>query len=114
MSYDIIRYLDFTMFGVGCAFMLITNVLAFKVLRSPGKRGFLWWHVTTISVSLLCLGTVCVDLVFSRLGKDPTWRTPTVFVGLLLFMISQFVIFQVELQRYASRVAADKAFAKEL
>lgn len=114
MFYDVIRYLDFAMFGVGCAFMLVTNVLAFKVLRTATNSGFLWWHVTTISLSFLCLGTVGVELAFSRLGEGPTWRTPVVFVGILLFMIAQCVIFYVELHRYASRMAADKATVKDL
>ena len=114
MTYDFVRYLDFAMFGMGSAFMLITNVLAYKVLRPPKRLGFLWWHVTAISISFLCLGSVSLHLAFSRLGEEPTWRTPVTFIGFLLFMIAQMIIFYVELQRYAARLAANKANLKEM
>lgn len=114
MNYDVVRYLDFAMFGVGFAFMLITNILAFKILRSPRRFGFLWWHVTSISVSFVCIGSVALDSAFSRLGEDPTWRTPLIFVGFLLFMISQMIIFTVELERYAARTAYNNSIAEEL
>lgn len=108
MFFDLIRILDFGMFGVGCAFMLVTNVLAYKVLRPYKKPGFLWWHVTSISISFLCLGSVAVSVAYAYLGQGPTWRTPTIFVGFLTFMIAQGIIFSVESQRYVARQAADK------
>lgn len=114
MNFDIIRYLDFAMFGVGSAFMLITNVLAFKILRSPRKLGFLWWHVTSISISFVCIGSIALNSAFSRLGQDPTWRTPVIFFGFLLYMLSQIIISRVELERYAARIAMDKTRTEEL
>lgn len=106
MFLDLIRYLDFAMFGVGCAFMFVTNVLAFHVLRPPKKLGFLWWHVTSISIAFLCLGSVAVQVAFNRLGDETSWRTPVTFVGLLLFMVAQSIIFTVERQRYAAQMVS--------
>lgn len=109
MFINLIRYLDFAMFGVGCAFMFITNVLAFRVLRPPKKLGFLWWHVTSISIAFVCLGSVAVQTAFSRLGEETSWRAPVTFVGLLLFMVAQIIIFSVERQRYAAQVVSKVA-----
>lgn len=100
MVVDVVRFLFVAVYGVGVAFMLVTNVLAFKVLRPPNKVGFLWWHITSISVSFVCLGLVALDRAVTRIGEAPTWRTYVTGVGLALFGVAQVIIFNVERTRY--------------
>lgn len=105
------RFGVFAMFGVGAGFMVVTNLMAFSVLRpSKDKLGFLWWHVTAISLSFACIGLVAVEQVASKVGNPFGWRTLLVFVGMLLYVVAQVIIFSVERRRLISarahRVAA--------
>ncbi len=102
---DLLRFTIFALFGIGSGFMLMTNYMAYRVLRPPRRLGFLWWHVTAVSVSVLCFGTVAVVTVASRLGEAITWRTPTTLLGCILFATSQVIIFRVERQRLVEQVA---------
>lgn len=99
---DLARYGFFATFGVGTAFMVATNVLAFLVLRPPKKIGFLWWHVTAISLSFLCFGSVVLSRTMNGLDNHlaPTWHTYVTAVGVLTFTSAQVIIFNVERQRY--------------
>lgn len=106
---DLIRVMIFAGFGLGVALMLVVNVLAFRVLRPPAKVGFLWWHVSGISVSFLCLGTVALERVVGRLGAPATWRTVVTFIGVAAFLASQIIIFGVERERMIVREAKRKA-----
>ncbi len=102
---DLLRFSIFALFGIGVGFMAVTNVMAYRVLRPPRRLGFLWWHVTAISVSVLCFGTVAVITVASRLGESVTWRSPVTLLGCVLFAASQAIIFRVERQRLVEQVA---------
>lgn len=105
---DLVRLVIFGLFGVGVAFMCVTNIIAAMVLRPPKKLGFLWWHVTSISIAFLCLGTVAIERVTGRWGYPATWRTWVTLVGIILFSASQFVIFNVERQRLMYNRAAEQ------
>lgn len=107
--FDVLRFVIFTTFGLGVGFMLITNVIAYQVLRPPRELGFLWWHVTGISLSFLCLGVVAVDRAVSKLGDPPTWRTFVTLAGCLLFAVAQTIIFNVERQRLVQARALARA-----
>ncbi len=102
---DLLRFSIFALFGVGVGFMVMTNVMAYRVLRPPRRLGFLWWHVTAVSISVLCFGTVSVITVASRLGESVTWRSPVTLLGCLLFATSQAIIFRVERQRLVEQIA---------
>lgn len=105
---DAIRFSFFAVAGVGVALMLTVNVLAFRVLR-PGKRlGFLWWHITAISSSFLCLMAVALDRSLERLGQGLTWHTVVTGVGLVLFTSAQAIIYNVERRRYAEKRALEQ------
>ncbi len=106
---DLLRFLIFGLFGVGSGFMLMTNVMAYRVLRPPRRLGFLWWHVTAVSIAMLCFGTVAVITVAGRLGESLTWRSPATLLGCVLFAVSQVIIFRVERQRLAEKIARDRA-----
>jgi hypothetical protein len=97
---EIIRGLFFIVFGLGFAFMLATNVLAFKVLRPPKKLGFLWWHITSISVSFTLISSVALSRTLDRLSAGATWHTYVTAVGILLYAVAQAIIFNVERERY--------------
>lgn len=98
-AFDVMRLLIFASFGIGIGFMVLTNMIAFMVLRPPKKLGFLWWHITSISLSFLCIGIVATERVAGDLGEPITWRTPLVLFGMLLYMVAQAIIFSVERQR---------------
>ncbi len=102
---DLLRFAIFALFGIGVGFMAMTNIMAYRVLRPPRRLGFLWWHVTAVSVSVLCFGTVAVITVASRLGESVTWRSPVTLFGCVLFATSQTIIFRVERQRLVEQVA---------
>lgn len=104
---DILRYAVFALSGVGVGFMLMTNVIAFKVLRPPRRLGFLWWHITSISLSITLIGAVAMDNLVSRIGEPFTWRAPTMFAGTALFTIAQVLIFKVERSRLINKRAAE-------
>lgn len=97
--FDVIRFIAFFTFGLGMGLCALTNVIAYKVLRPPERLGFLWWHVTSISLSFGCIGVVAVEAVASRLGNPPSWRGVVVLVGTTLFLVAQAIIFKVEKQR---------------
>lgn len=107
---DILRFAFFAVFGLGAAFMLATNVIAYKVLRPPQHLGFLWWHVTAISISFLCFGAVVLSKSYENLGKDDLveadWSTYVTALGVLTYTIAQVIIFQVERSRLTQKVAA--------
>ncbi len=107
--YDVIRFISIATFGAGVGFMVLINVISFKVLRQPKKFGFLWWHITAISLSFLCLGVVAVEQVAGRLGDPPTWRGPVVLTGTTLFLIAQFIIFNIERRRLVDKQAREVA-----
>lgn len=107
--FDVVRFAAFATFGVGAGFMVLTNIMAFMVLRPPKKLGFLWWHVTSISISFLCLGLVSVEHVSGKLGDPPGWRSAVVLFGTVLFLIAQIIIFRVERKRLIQKRAFDVA-----
>ncbi len=102
---DLLRYAIFSLFGLGVGFMLITNVMAYMVLRPPRRLGFLWWHVTAVSIAMSCFGVVSVERVVGRLGNSLSWHAPVVLLGCVLFAVSQVIIFRVERQRLVDKVA---------
>ncbi len=102
---DLLRYAIFTLFGIGVGYMLITNVMAYSVLRPPRRLGFLWWHVTAVSIAVLCFGGVAVAAVAGRLGEPLIWASPVVLIGCVLFAVSQVLIFRIERQRLVDKVA---------
>lgn len=104
MLVQVARVAVFLVFGVGCGLMLMTNVLAFLVLRPPKRLGFLWWHVTAISVSYLCFGLIALHGVFQRMQAEAsvTWQLPVLVLGTVLFTTSQAIIFSVERARLAT------------
>lgn len=102
---DLIRYLIFVFSGIGVGFMIMTNIIAYKVLRPPKRLGFLWWHVTSISLSFLMVGAVALDNVVGRIGEPFTWRTPMLLAGSMLFATAQVIIFGVERNRLVQKVA---------
>lgn len=97
--FDLVRLAVFLTFGVGIGFMLLVNVISFMVLRPPKKLGFLWWHVTSISLSFLCIGVVATERVVSKVGDPPGWRSVLVLVGMTLYAVAQALIFSVERKR---------------
>ncbi len=102
---DLLRFAIFALFGIGVGFMTLTNVMAYRVLRPPRRLGFLWWHVTSVSIAMLCFGGVAVAAVGGRLGEPLIWASPTVLFGCVLFATSQVIIFRVERQRLVEKVA---------
>lgn len=109
MIADLARYLAVAAFAAGVGIMLVTNVIAFRVLRPAKKSGFLWWHVAAISLSFLLLGSVAVDRIFDRLSQPVSWHTFATFAGITLFLVAQVIIFLIE----RSRLTAKKALEKE-
>lgn len=107
--FDGFRVLVFLTFGVGCGFMLLTNWLAWRVLRNPSHSGFLWWHVSAISVATLCLGVVAVERVLWRLGTEATWQGSVILIGTSLFCVSQVIIYRVERKWCALLQAAEES-----
>ncbi len=111
--FDLIRYWSLLTFGIGSGFMLLINIISFRVLRPPKTLGFLWWHVTAISVSFACLGYVCVQYVGSKLGDPPTYLGGIVLVGTTLFAVSQVLIFNVERSRLVQKRALEQAAGEQ-
>lgn len=107
--FDFIRFGVFATFGVGIGFMLLTNFIAWKVLRPAQKLGFLWWHVTSISLSFICIGIVATERVVSRLGDPPGWRSVLTLTGMTLYAVAQVIIFNVERSRLIQKRAFEKA-----
>ncbi len=103
--FDIVRLASFAAFGLGVGFMILTNYIAYRVLRPPHRLGFLWWHVTAVSAAFLCFGAVAVERVVRMLGHPATWYGWVTFVGSLLFLASQFIIFRVERSRLVEKQA---------
>lgn len=105
--FDLVRYTAIATFGIGLGFMLLTNIIAFQVLRPPKKLGFLWWHVTAISYSFLALGSVSIYFISMRLGQPAAWPGLIVVSGTVTFTVAQVIIYNVERQRLVdSRAAA--------
>ncbi len=102
---DLLRYVIFGLFGTGAGFMLMTNFMAYAVLRPPRRMGFLWWHVTAVSIAMSCFGVVAVEHVVGRLGNSLSWHAPVVLLGCVLFAVSQIIIFRVERQRLVEKAA---------
>lgn len=98
-AFDLVRMLILALYGTGCALMVITNVVAYMVLRVPQRLGFLWWHVAAISLSFLCLSSVALERVLGRFGETPSWRTWVTLVGVATFAVAQLIIYNVERQR---------------
>lgn len=109
---DGFRFAFVAVFGLGAAFMLVTNFLAFMVLRPPKKLGFLWWHVSAISISFLCFGSVTISRTLERLDRNETvdvdWRTIVTGIGVITFTTAQVIIFNVERQRLAHNRAVER------
>ncbi len=97
---EIIRGLFFVVFGIGFAFMCATNVLAFRVLRPPKKLGFLWWHVTSISISFTLISLVALSRALESSGQSSSWQTYATAAGISLYAVAQTIIFNVERERY--------------
>lgn len=97
--FDVLRFAILGFFGIGVGFMLMTNVIAFIVLRPAKRLGFVWWHVTSISLSFICIGVVATERVVGALGAPPTWRTLLTLLGMALYAVAQAIIFSVERQR---------------
>ncbi len=102
---DLIRFVIFSTYGVGVGFMVMTNLIAYRVLRPPRRLGFLWWHVTAVSLAFLCFGVVAVQFVVGRIGQTLSWHGVVVLIGCLLFVTSQVIIFRVERQRLVENLA---------
>lgn len=106
---DLVRIGYIAIYAIGVALMLVTNVIAFMVLRPPKRLGFLWWHVSAISISFLCFGTVVLERTIRRLEGDPPvaadWRTYATALGVLTFTTAQVIIFSVERGRLAEAKA---------
>lgn len=109
--YDLVRVLVFATFGGGMGFAILTNVIAFQVLRPPHKLGFLWWHVTSITLAFLFIGIVAVERVAGALGDPPSWRTFVCAAGTSLFLVAQIIIFLVERGRLIHKKAIEAAAA---
>lgn len=109
--FDLVRYAVFATFGIGTGFMLLTNGIAFRVLRPPQKLGFLWWHVTAISLSFLCISIVAIDTVAGKFGTMPGWRSALTLFGMTLYMTAQAIIFSIERQRLVVAKAMGKVEA---
>lgn len=109
---DILRYGVFVEAGVGVGFMITTNFIAFHVLRPAGFLGFLWWHVTSISLSFMLIGSVALDNILYRIGDGFTWRAPVMFLGTTLFATAQLIIFKVERSRLITKQAVEIARGK--
>lgn len=113
---DWIRILFVAVFGFGAALMLITNYVAFMVLRPPKQLGFLWWHVSAISLSFLCFGSVAISQTLERLNKDQgvgaDWRTYVTALGVITFTVAQVIIFNVERRRLAHKIALERGTEK--
>ncbi len=103
--FDVLRLAAFALFGLGVGFMAVTNYIAYQVLRPPRQLGFLWWHVTAISISFLCLGAVAVDRVMRELGGPARWFGWVTLVGCSLFFVAQVLIFRVERSRLVEKQA---------
>lgn len=104
---DFLRYGVFVLAGVGTGFMLLTNLIAFKALRTPQRLGFLWWHITSISLSFICVGAVAMDNIVDRIGDPVTWRAPVLFVGMVLYAAAQTIIFSIERERLIHKRAQE-------
>lgn len=101
---DIVRFVIFAEAGVALSFMVGTNILAWKVLRPARKRvGFLWWHITTVSIGVICIGVIALERVLGKLGSPQTWRTWTTLVGMTSLAAAQTIIFHVERQRFVEK-----------
>ncbi len=110
---DVLRVIIFATYGTGVGFMLLTNLIAYRVLRPPRRLGFLWWHVTAVSVTVLCFGVVAVEGVVGRLGNPHIrWQSLVVLIGCVLFVTSQVIIFRVERQRLVEKLARRCAGAR--
>ena len=99
LPYDGLRFMICAILGLATGLMLMTNVVAFRVLRVPARLGFLWWHVTAISGAFLCFQAVVVDRVIRHLQTEPTWQTYVTLLGSALFLTAQVIIFNVERNR---------------
>lgn len=108
--YDYLRIATICLFGVGAGFMVLTNFIAFMVLRPPQKLGFLWWHVTSISLAWLLVGGSAAYVVFTKLGDPPGLLTAFILPGMVLFAIAQVIIFTVE----RARLTAHRAMSRSL
>lgn len=104
---NVLRYGVFLTSGIGFGFMVMTNFIAFAVLRPPKKFGFLWWHVTSISLSFVLVGAVALDNIVERIGEPFTWRAPVMFIGTALYATAQFLIFKIERERLIQRRALE-------
>lgn len=104
---DFYRIAEFVLGAAGIGFMVAVNVLAWKVLRPAKRLGFLWWHISTISVAYLCFLYVGFHYVFNRIASNEGIdAVGYIFgLGLLLFTAAQIIIFNVEAQRYAEKRA---------
>lgn len=108
---DVIRFLIFAVAGVGAAFMVATNAIAYNVLRPPKKLGFLWWHVLAISLGFIFIGVVALDNILLRIGEPITWRVPVGFIGFTLFAVAQVIIFLIERGRLSQKKALERNLA---
>ncbi len=106
--FDFLRLATFAAFGLGVGFMVVTNYIAYRVLRPPRKLGFLWWHVSAISVSFLCFGVVAVERVVGRFGDPAAWYGWVTLLGAALFFVSQLLIFRVERARLVEKRAVHR------
>ncbi len=106
---DAVRFVIFALFGAGVGLMALTNVMAYRVLRPPRRIGFLWWHVSGVSVATFGYGLVAVAAVAGRLGGPAFWATPVVLVASIVFAFTQVIIYRIERQRYAEKVARQRA-----
>ncbi len=103
--FDFLRVAIFAVFGLGVGFMTVTNYIAYRVLRPPRQLGFLWWHVTAISLSFLLLGTVAVERVMREFGGPVRWFGWVTLVGSALFFVAQVLIFRIERSRLVEKQA---------
>jgi hypothetical protein len=103
--FDALRLVTFAAFGIGVGFMVVTNSIAFRVLRPAHRLGFLWWHVTAVSIASLCFGVVAVERVAGKVGDPSSWYGWVTLIGSVLFCVSQLLIFRVERSRLVEKQA---------
>ena len=111
---DFFRFVVFAEAGMALAFMVGTNIMTWRVLRPPRKRGFLWWHVLTICLGVICISIIALERVAGHLGSPPTWRTWVTLSGMTLILAAQWIIYHVEHARLVYRKAIDKSGSESL
>ncbi len=99
---DAIRLVALVGAGFGVGLMAATNWAALRVLRPPRVGGFLWWHVTSISLAVTGLLTVAMNRIFTHFGEPIAWQTIVTLASVALLDVAMWIIFRIERRRYAA------------